>query len=207
MAMPMVVTQRSELRFTSVSLLRKWGSRTAKNRTVIALLRLAQTISVQITFLIAPGGMENSHEGRHALGRHGSRGRKPDDASDYPIAREGDDAFPHLQPARRGRRMLTGRLRNGTTGRLNRRSLSTRRRRARSRSSRGPGHRPLTAATGVRIPYGTPPLWCFQTTSIAYLPVLANRSEGSPIAVRFSAAARASAAWSRPSCSVPLRQA
>ena len=29
---------------------------------------------------------------------------------------------------------------------------------ASSRSSRGPGHRPLTAATGVRIPYGTPPL-------------------------------------------------
>ncbi len=26
----------------------------------------------------------------------------------------------------------------------------------RSRSSRGPGHRPLTAVTGVRIPYGTP---------------------------------------------------
>ena len=27
---------------------------------------------------------------------------------------------------------------------------------SRSRSSRGPGHRPLTAVTGVRIPYGTP---------------------------------------------------
>jgi len=58
LAMPMVATHRSELRFTSVSLLRKRGTGTAKNHIVIALLRLAQTISDHIlaVCLIAPSG-------------------------------------------------------------------------------------------------------------------------------------------------------
>jgi len=44
-AMLMVVTPKSELRCTSVFLLRKWCNRTVKYRTVIALRRLTQTIS------------------------------------------------------------------------------------------------------------------------------------------------------------------
>ena len=86
-AMLMVVTPKSELRFISVSFLRKLYGRIAKNRTVIALVGVTQAVSSCRSNACRVAGSARRkrkfQKRRHSRGRHENHGGTKDRASDH----------------------------------------------------------------------------------------------------------------------------